>query len=310
MAATRQGRPLKNADLSKKICDIIRKCDYERTFLPVELSSLQTILKDELNNQWIYKVLYGVYEECAILPQQCRLNCDQLLTDTVSLKELQEEKEILTKRTAILQHHTSRHRKKVNEIKDKENNLQVQIHRNRLISCEENVHKLLSASANFTKGLNVDIYSFIEKATQYLAQFECKSFFGIVDDKCHTVATLSFINGSIEKVGNKEKARLVCILNQLDISLHKLELVLCSFLLNSQKALATWTGELRHMADECNGHKSILYETTDYNKQRRKVAEAVKAKRLLDQVRRRPQIGKEDEWDRELSWWRCFLDTR
>lgn len=323
---------MKNADLAKRVCDLIRKCDHERSFLPVELSSLQTILKDELNNPWLFRLLSKVVEECAVLPPGIDAMDVFPEPQTSTLDEIQEEKADLSRRTAILQHHMSRLRK--NQLKtDNTQQVQVytsQINRNRLMSCEESVNKLLSASVNFAKDLNVDLCSFIEKATRYLADFKVESHLSDIDEMCHKIAVLSLLkNCTVEEIASRENARTVCILNQMDIHLRKVELVLCSFLLTLQESHASRTAELKHMANECDGHRVLSFgitstatatasqavagttvTATTMDEKRRKVTEAVKAKRLLDPVTKRPQIANVDELDRELSWWRSFWTTR
>ena len=302
--AGRPERPMKNAELAKKMADMIRNCPFERhSFGPVEISSLQIRLREELqNHKWLFKLLTSVTEDCHVLKaDMCEV--DTVLDPTQDLKKIEEEKSLLSKRTKILQHNmTQQGRHDRGQVKQL-------INQNPLLSCEESMHRLLRTSENFAKGLDVDICSFIQRARDHLAKFGTKLYFGDLDERCHKIATLSLLNkSSVHKVANRERLLLICVLNQMDICLHNVELLLCGFLLTLQHSHASWKSELKHMADECDGHISLKSEETVKEK-RRKVAELVKAKRLLASVTRRSQIASVDKWDQELNWWRCFLDT-
>lgn len=314
MAAARNPRP-KNADLARRVCDLIRKADHERTLVPVELSSISVHLKEELNNVWLSRLLNAVVEDCSILPSQVDGASSQSLFDgTFSEKELSSFEKIrehnrqIARSMAVLKYHTSRTKDDLvheNKCCD-EKTLNALLVAERVRECEVSINKLL-ASFNSFKEHQVDVSSLTEKVIQGLSKV---NFLLMLhqSDLTGRVATLSIINKcSVEEAEKKETSRLSCISNGLDDTIAKLESNLCTFLLKNR---ATWLDIIKDMADEItHGHECSPIESSSVKKGKLRVAEVEKALQLLDPVTKRPQIARSDVWDAELSWWRCFLDS-
>ena len=314
MAAARNPRP-KNIDLAKRVCDLIRKSDHDRTFLPVELSTLSIYLKEELNNAWLFRLFNAIVDDCSILPVQVDCTSTLSLTngtftegDLSSLEKIRQHNREIARSMAVLKYHTSRTKDDLAQEKKHcdEKTLNALLVPERVRSCEVSINKLL-ASFKSLKKLSVDVSSLSEKVIQDLSKV---NFLQMLDQSDFTgrVATLSIINKcSMEEAAKKETSRLLCILNGLDDSIGKLESTLCTFLVKNR---ATWMDELKDMADEiAASNEALSIDSSSVKKCKLRVAEAEKAMQLLDPVTKRPQIARPDVWDAELSWWRSFLDS-